>query len=660
MSTHKHIDRICAAAAACALLLTLLFMNGAALGIQPASSAVGYETRLFDTSRVHTVEIVMDGWDGFIETCENEEYAACSVVIDNEAYKNVGIRAKGNTSLSTVSQMGSDRYSFKIEFDQYESGKSYYGLDKLCLNNLIQDNAMMKDYLTYRLMGEFGVAAPLCSYVWITVNGEDWGLYLAVEGVEDAFLQRNYGQNHGQLYKPDSMSFGGGRGNGKGFDMNEFMDRDGEDQGENQNWGMKPSGDFSRPFGGDGETAPEGFSPPSSGGQAPGGENGAALPEGFDPSAFGGQNSGETPPEDFDPSGMFGGGFGGMFGGMGSGDVKLQYSDDSPDGYSNIFDSAKTDVTKADQTRLIQALKALGEGDADSALDMDQVLRYFVVHNFVVNGDSYTGMMVHNYYLYEEDGRLSMIPWDYNLAFGTFQGNDAAGAVNDPIDAPLSVSGDGDRPMADWIFSNEEYTGLYHQYFRQFLDSADCAALIQEAYALIAPYVERDPTKFCTEEEFQAGVEALKAFCELRVQSVKGQLSGAIPSTGEGQAADPGALVDASGLSLSVMGTMGMGGGPGGGKWAPGNASGGPEGEDGAPDGFPGSGGRPPEELGQPGGCPGGDGVPQGGGAPAGASGASLLLLGGSGLVLLAGLGTALRFRRRWEPSSRRRRQNAP
>ena len=60
------------------------------------------------------------------------------------------------------------------------------------------------------MMGYFGVDAPLCSYVYITVNGEDWGLYLAVEGVEESFLERNYGSGYGELYKPDSMSMGGG------------------------------------------------------------------------------------------------------------------------------------------------------------------------------------------------------------------------------------------------------------------------------------------------------------------------------------------------------------------------------------------------------------------------------------------------------------------
>lgn len=186
-------------------------------------------------------------WDNFIEECENEEYSPCAVVIDGEAYKNVGIRAKGNTSLSSVAAYGNDRYSFKIEFDCYESGKSYHGLDKISLNNIIQDNTYMKDYLVYRMMRDFGAASPLCSYAYIRVNGEDWSLYLAVEGVEESFLMRNYGNDYGNLYKPDSMDMGGGRGNGGRFDpddMKNFMEGEGmqfpPDQREN------PPGDTGR------------------------------------------------------------------------------------------------------------------------------------------------------------------------------------------------------------------------------------------------------------------------------------------------------------------------------------------------------------------------------------------------------------------------------
>ena len=82
---------------------------------------------------------------------------------------------------------------------------------------------------------------------------------------------------------------------------------------------------------------------------------------------------------------------------MGSNDVKLQYIDDDPDSYSNIFNQAKTDITEADRNRLVEALKVLSEGeDIENVVNIDQVLRYFVVHNFVVNGDSYTGSMIHN------------------------------------------------------------------------------------------------------------------------------------------------------------------------------------------------------------------------------------------------------------------------
>ncbi len=508
MSTRKYIDRVCIAAVVLSLLLTLLFMNGEALGLQAAGKEAGYENRLFDSSRVHTIEIVMDDWDAFIETCQNEEYSPCSVVIDGEHYKNVGIRAKGNTSLTSVAAMGSSRYSFKIEFDQYDSTKSYHGLDKISLNNLIQDNTMMKDYLTYQMMNAFGVPSSLSSFAYITVNGEDWGLYLAVEAVEEAFLQRSYGSDYGELYKPDSMSFGGGRGNGRDFDMNGLA--------------------------------------------IPPGQEGGDMPA----------RPAQTPDLDnFDPSSMFRGGGRGEMGG--SSDVKLQYIDDDPASYPNIFDNAKTDVSDSGRERLINSLKALSSyTDLDGVLNIEAVLRYFAVHNFVVNGDSYTGDMVHNYYLYEEDGRLSMIPWDYNLAFGTFTGGAAVSAVNAAIDDVLS-----DRPMQAWIFSDEAYTRRYHALYAEFLNTIDIEKIIDDAYVLIAGYVEEDPTKFCTYEEFETGVQTMRAFCALRRESVQGQLAGTIPSTSEQQAAEQGALVNADHLNLSDMGTMsngGIGGGPGG------------------------------------------------------------------------------------------------
>ncbi len=197
-----------------------------------------------------------------------------------------------------------------------------------------------------------------------------------------------------------------------------------------------------------------------------------------------------------------------------------------------------------------------------------------VVHNFVVNGDSYTGSMIHNYYLYEEDGLMSMIPWDYNLAYGTFQADDAESAVNDPIDTPLSITeGSTDRPMFAWITSCEEYTELYHEYHENFLsqfyESGYLTNLIDTTYNMIKEYVEKDPTKFCETSEFETAVETIKEFVTLRCQSIEGQLAGTIGSTDSEQEADPDVLIDASSITLSDMGSMGgghggSGGGPGG------------------------------------------------------------------------------------------------
>lgn len=306
MSTSSNLDRICVAALALAVLIAALAFCAPALGYEAASGGVlGYEERLFDTSVVHTIDIVMDDWEGFIAGCEDEEYVLCDLVID----------------------------------------------------------------------------------------GEDWGLYLAVEGVEESFLLRNYGTDYGELYKPDSMEMGGGRGNGGGFGGRGGMGRMPSDMGE--------------------------------------------------------------PPED-------------MGGGL-----------------------------------------------------------------------------------------LSMLPWDYNLAFGGFMGSsDAEALVNWSIDDPTSDGDTESRPMLAWIFESEEYTELYHAAFAEFIESVftsgEFERLFDETVELISPYVERDPTKFCTYEEFELGAETLREFCLLRAESIGYQLAG------------EDVTVDASGLDISAMGSMNNTAGGGG------------------------------------------------------------------------------------------------
>ena len=524
MNKSRNFDRLCILAAVVMLIVAALVWVAKDSEGRQQTIDVGYES-LFDKSKVHTIDIEISDWTGFIDTATNEEYVACNITIDGQNMNNVALRAKGNTSLSSVATQDSEKYSLKIEFDHFMEGRLFNGLDKLSLNNLIYDSTMMKDYLAYTLMGKMDVPSPLCSFANVSVNGENWGLYLAVEAVEDSFLERN-NLTRGELYKPDSMSFGGGRGNGRDFDFEQFRVSDDEESTSSSSQGGFPGG-------------------------MPGNMPGGGFPGGD-------FKSGERPT--FSIAG-FGGGF--NFG-MGSSDVKLSYIDDDPDSYSNIFNNAKTDISKADKRRLIQALKDLSEGkDIEHTVYTNEVINYLAVHDFLQNDDSYTGMMVHNYYLYEEDGQLGIIPWDYNLAFGGMNSSDGTSLVNSPIDSPVSNGDTSDRPLVGWIFEDEEALAKYHETYNYFvtgyLESGWLENEINRVAQMIRPYVENDPNSFYSVEEFDEGVSNLLTYCSLRTQSIRGQLDGTIPSTTSGQRADSSALIDGSSLNVSAMGSMNTG-----------------------------------------------------------------------------------------------------
>jgi len=509
MAKEKRIWVICIGAGLLSLLIALLMISG--IGSAPNIPAItmGYEDLIFKTDRIHRIDIYIDDWEGFLETCVDEKYSSCTVLINGEQLDNVGLRAKGNSSLNTVAEMGSSRYSFKLEFDHYDSEQTYHNLDKLNLNNLIQDNTMMKDYLSYRLMGMLGNPAPLCSYTTVYVNGSALGLYLAVEAIEESFLERNFGSDYGELYKPDADTDNDERHPPAPSESNPL-------QGQALRQALEQQHILTDRLGVTDWDAVTMDSLPQLLAQLPGVDVQALM-----------QALAATESPSGDPHLR---------------DVKLQYIDDAQDSYPNIFSNAKTNVTEEDKTRLIQALKQLSTGKKlKNTVDIEAVIRYFAIHNFVCNEDSYTGSTVHNYYLYEKDGKLTMLPWDYNLAFGGIPTGNASAVVNTSIYSPVSDGDISGRPMLAWILESKKYTWLYERYYTELL-YMDMEALVEQTEKMIAPYVLRDPSKFCTYEEFETGVDTLKQFLELRAESVQLQLSGK-PAT-----------VDVGALDLSKMG----------------------------------------------------------------------------------------------------------
>ena len=55
MSAHKSIEKICIVIVAFTLVIAIAFCSGQALGIETTAHAIGYENRIFDNSKVHTI-----------------------------------------------------------------------------------------------------------------------------------------------------------------------------------------------------------------------------------------------------------------------------------------------------------------------------------------------------------------------------------------------------------------------------------------------------------------------------------------------------------------------------------------------------------------------------------------------------------------------------
>ena len=187
----------------CALLFTA-FLLVYPKEVSNASSAQ-YSTLLFDNTKVSDIKIDLsdEDWQDMLSNPLKEEYHKADITINGETFYNVGIRTKGNTSLSQVASSDSERYSFKVKFDKYVKGQSYYGLDMLNLNNIYADATYLKEYLSYDLFKIMGVTTPENSFSNITINDNNYGLYLAIEGLQESYLERNYGYDHGNLYKAE-------------------------------------------------------------------------------------------------------------------------------------------------------------------------------------------------------------------------------------------------------------------------------------------------------------------------------------------------------------------------------------------------------------------------------------------------------------------------
>ncbi|MEK4347945.1 CotH kinase family protein [Paenibacillus sp. FSL P4-0184] len=401
-----------------------------------SSDEKSLDEKVFLKHNVVDVKITLDP-DDFQDMLDNasaEEYKTASVEYNGIKFDNVAVRTKGNLSLRSVVQMtDSDRYSFKISFDEYVN-QNLFGITKINLNNNYSDASYMREFLTYELAESVGLPTPKYSFVNVYVNDELKGFYLAVEQIGDAYLERNFGNSYGALYK-------------------------------------------------------------------------------------------------------------GVMTGQGS---DLTWLGDDPSLYTGLV--MKSD--KSNDDILIDMLNELNNGtDYEKYIDVEESLKYIALNAVTANMDSYLGGNKQNYYLYEDEGVFSILPWDYNMAFGGLGSADVL--IDEPTQGALA-----ERPLIAKLLANDEYKTKYHEIVSEMINGylADDTfqARMDELDTMISSYVKADPSAFYTFEQYKNGVTSVKTFMSSMENNIQQQLDGSIPSSGDGSG---------SGGGMGGFGGGGFGGG---------------------------------------------------------------------------------------------------
>ena len=396
-----------------ALVITTLVLLIALL--VPASSgcstgsAYARDSAPFYTDRVVEVRLVTteENWEFMKDYPLAEEYVRADLWYDGELIPDIAVRTKGNSSLTTTAQSPSIRYSLKVDLNFFNSARNLDGVKKVVFNNGFSDPTFMREIIAYELFAEMGIATPRASFVDLWMNDTHLGLYTMVEAIDKTFISNHFTYENGNLYKPEMPA---AYLNWTEEDYNEYLARWGEAEKEEE---MDPL-DVNL-----------------------GGGRLSDILQALEPQ----EEEEETP------------GGGGMF------NPGLQKPGMTGRDLVELM-GLKTNENKPDHTTLFRLLEVLNNEpdetfaeEIEKVLDVDETLLYLAISALTVHLDNYIAMG-HNYYLYENNGKFVIIPWDLNMAFGTFNyGLNTEQLINYYIDEPSGGSM-AERPLIDRLLSD--------------------------------------------------------------------------------------------------------------------------------------------------------------------------------------------------------------
>lgn len=181
-----------------AAVILLVALAAALTGAAPAAALTAAE--MYETDTVVVIDLGLSPQSEAALEAEPDEYVEGTFALaetdgtpagtgDFSAPLTVGIRLKGEASFRGLDE----KAAFKVKFNEFVKGQKFLGLKSLTLNNMIQDPSMVHEALAYEVFRAAGLAAPRSGYADVRVNGEEFGMHLNLETVDDVALERIFG-----------------------------------------------------------------------------------------------------------------------------------------------------------------------------------------------------------------------------------------------------------------------------------------------------------------------------------------------------------------------------------------------------------------------------------------------------------------------------------
>lgn len=175
----------------------------------------------YDESVLQVIELLFDQpdyWQQMINNNASESDLEARMVVNGDTLPaKVGVRFRGQTSYSQAGN--TEKKSFNITIDYEDANQDLEGYKSLNLNNAFDDPSFMRETFYDHFVREF-VPGLKANYVHLYINGEDWGPYPNIQGLNGTYLKEWFLSNNGTRWRALKQGTTGGPGGGGGDPFN--------------------------------------------------------------------------------------------------------------------------------------------------------------------------------------------------------------------------------------------------------------------------------------------------------------------------------------------------------------------------------------------------------------------------------------------------------